>query len=134
MHIDTYICSCIACTYIATHLLLLLQIIFAITQNQLVLPEIYVSAHASTLIYLGHNQVRTGFDPDYWLVGHPVILTLFQPWFIYQHLQYLPFSLKHVRTDETIAGPIILLNPPPLSTHKIRIFTKLKIIPNVEVS
>ena len=42
-----------------------LQVIFIITQNQLVAPEMKVSVHASTLIKLDHIQVRSGSDPDY---------------------------------------------------------------------
>ena len=64
-------CYCLVNTYIASlHLhiyLLLLQVIFTITQNQLVMPEMQVSAHASTLIEPGYIWVTSGSDPDYYL-------------------------------------------------------------------
>ena len=40
--------------------LLLLQIVFAITQNQLVIPKMFVSTRASTLIKQGYTQMLPG--------------------------------------------------------------------------
>jgi len=35
-------------------------------QNQALVPRMYVSAHASTLIKPGHIWVRSGSDPDHY--------------------------------------------------------------------
>ena len=63
--------------------LFLLQVIFAIAQNRLAMPKMYVYAHAHTLIKPGHIWVRSCSGADY----HPgkglsrsMMLTWFQPW------------------------------------------------------
>ena len=67
-------CYCLVNSYIAciyTLTFLLLQVIFAITQNQLIVPEMYALVHASILIKPGHI----------WISGssRSVMLTRFQP-------------------------------------------------------
>ena len=59
MHVSVYLVY-------GLHLLyhLLLQIIFAITQNQLVMPKCCFSENASTLIKRSHIRARSESDPD----------------------------------------------------------------------